>query len=210
MGFLENVSSLNKTIYWCYQKAYPVNDRIKELLAKYRGFLVPINDFDDTMHLLGTEFGFNFSEDTIRKVTKARATNLVNKYKAWRKNRQKTLSSTIETLSDIESITFDSFKPISESNITKFESQIAEEPQNALYYYELGDEYYFNSEYSKAIEYYTKAIELDPNNADYHNWRGACFNEFEEYEKAIADFSKAIELDPNNEDLHNWRNKLLQ
>ena len=53
-------------------------------------------------------------------------------------------------------------------------------------------------EYDKAIQDFSKAIELDPTNVSVYYSRGDCYKNIEEYDKAIQDFSKAIELDPTN------------
>ena len=47
-----------------------------------------------------------------------------------------------------------------------------------------------------AIEYYTRAIELNPEYADAYNNRGIAYKNIKEYEKAIRDYNKAIELNP--------------
>ena len=54
-----------------------------------------------------------------------------------------------------------------------------------------------NGNHEKAIEYYTKAIELNPDYADALNNRGACYDGLKEYEKALVDYNKAIELKPD-------------
>jgi len=47
-----------------------------------------------------------------------------------------------------------------------------------------------------AIEYYTKAIELNPEYAEAYYKRGTAYYNLKEYDKAIADYNKAMELDP--------------
>lgn len=62
-----------------------------------------------------------------------------------------------------------------------------------------GIRYYhkFNEKgYEKAIEMFSKAIELDPNNANAYKSRGCCYFDTEP-DKAIKDLTKAIELKPN-------------
>jgi len=202
MGFLEKAASKDRIVYWCYKRNNPVNEQIKELLEKYRGFLIPIDDFDDTMYLFGEHFGYKFSEKTIQEITNKRAENLVNKYKEWKNNRQQLLDD-MEKLSDTEKMTFDLFK--SQSNKPKpkrvmpeLEIRTTEEQKDAVKYNETGDYYYFKNEYDKAIENYTKAIEFDPDNAKYYSNRGASYHRIKKYENAIKDKSKAIELDPDN------------
>jgi tetratricopeptide (TPR) repeat protein len=204
MGFLESIASKDRIIYWCYKKGNPINDRIKELLESYRGFLIPIDAFDDTMHLFGEKFGYEFSEETIRQITNKRAEKLIAKYNEWTRNRQETLDEQ-ETLSDTESMTFASFRSMSEKNIPEIEKRIANGQQSANNYYRLGTEYYLKDEYNKAIEYLTEAIKLEPDNAKYYNERGKNYNRLKDYEKSIADRSKAIELEPDNALYYNNR-----
>jgi len=213
MGFLENNTSKDKIIYWCYRRDNPVNERIKKLLEEYRGFLIPIEDFDDTMYLFGEHFGYKFSEETIQKITSERAEKLIDKYNEWMKNRKETLK-TIEKLSDTESMTFAALDSLSKRTISEFENLSPKEQKNAINYNKVGNEYHFQKNYNKAIEYYTKAIELDPDNAKYYNSRGVSYNWLKEYEKAIADASKSIELDPgkafyynNRGASYNWLNE---
>jgi tetratricopeptide (TPR) repeat protein len=204
MGFLENIAATDRIIYWCYKRGNPVNDQIKNLLEKYHGFLIPIDDFDDTMHLFGEGFDCKFSEETIRQITNKRAEKLVNKYNEWTKNRRKTLDKR-ETLSDTESMTFNSFRSLSKRNISELEKKIVNGQQSADNYYRLGNEYYFKGEYNKAIEYFTEAVKLKPDNAKYYNDRGISYDWLKEYEKAIVDHSKAIELEPDNAKYYNNR-----
>ena len=54
-----------------------------------------------------------------------------------------------------------------------------------------------NREYTKSIEDYDKAIELDSTDAELYNMRGIAKNEFFMFDEALADYDKAIELDSN-------------
>ena len=51
-------------------------------------------------------------------------------------------------------------------------------------------------DYSKAIEYYRKAIELNPRIIEAYNNRGVAYGAIDEFDRAIADYDKTIELDP--------------
>jgi tetratricopeptide (TPR) repeat protein len=57
----------------------------------------------------------------------------------------------------------------------------------------------------KAIELYSKAIELDPNYALAYNNRGAVYAGLNEHERAIQDYNNALDLDPNDPDLYHNR-----
>jgi tetratricopeptide (TPR) repeat protein len=202
MGFLEEVASKDRNLYWCYRRGDTVNGGIAALLEKYHGFPVPIDDFDDTMLLLGKAFGFDFSEKIIRDVTNKRAEKLIDKYNELTGNRFNILKETKGTLSSTESMTFDYLESSRKKRIDAFESSIAKNPQNAGYYYDLGKEYFNDEQYDKAAECLTKAIEIDPNNAMYYHWRGASYSWLNEYEKVTADLSKAIEIEPDNASYH--------
>ena len=49
----------------------------------------------------------------------------------------------------------------------------------------------------KALNMFTKAIELDPNIAEYYCDRGDLLYELGKHDKALKDLTKAVELDPN-------------
>jgi tetratricopeptide (TPR) repeat protein len=52
-------------------------------------------------------------------------------------------------------------------------------------------------QYEKAIEDFSKAIDLNPKYADAYNNRGNAYREIKQHEKAIEDYNKAIEHNPN-------------
>ena len=60
-------------------------------------------------------------------------------------------------------------------------------------------------DYPKAIEDFTKVIELDENNKDAYDGRGRSYICTKSYLKAIEDFTKVIELDENNKDAYENR-----
>ena len=55
-----------------------------------------------------------------------------------------------------------------------------------------------SNQYTKAIQDFTQAIDLDPNNAKYYNTRGNAYYGLKQYTKAILNYAQAIDLDPNN------------
>ena len=77
-----------------------------------------------------------------------------------------------------------------------FERRHQEEPTGAAGYLDRGNRYSRNGVYHRAIDDYTKAIELDPGLADAFYNRGCSWYEVGNYDDAIADLTRAIELDP--------------
>ena len=76
-------------------------------------------------------------------------------------------------------------------------------------YNDLGLAAYEDGNYDEAIEYYTKAIELEPKNAIAYNYRGLAYFQTglwfvnrEPFYKAIPDYTKAIELNPKYVDAY--------
>ncbi|MFO7940873.1 MAG: tetratricopeptide repeat protein [Bacteroidales bacterium] len=61
-----------------------------------------------------------------------------------------------------------------------------------------GAAYQKNLESDKALDDYSKAIELDPDNPNVYIYRGTLYFGNEDYTLAIEDFEKVILLDPNN------------
>lgn len=61
-----------------------------------------------------------------------------------------------------------------------------------------GDIFSGKENYDKAIELYTKAIELSPENAEAFFSRGDSYAALDDNDKAIADYSKVITIEPKN------------
>ncbi|CAD7954136.1 unnamed protein product [Amoebophrya sp. A120] len=59
-----------------------------------------------------------------------------------------------------------------------------------------GNEHFKKKEYEKAIEQFSKAIELKTDNAILFSNRAACYQFQKQYDKALADAKKATALDP--------------
>jgi tetratricopeptide (TPR) repeat protein len=77
-----------------------------------------------------------------------------------------------------------------------FERRHIEEPTDAAGFVDRGNRYSRNGVLHKAIEDYTKAIELDPESDDAYYNRGCSWYEAGKNTESIADLTKAIELNP--------------
>jgi len=77
-----------------------------------------------------------------------------------------------------------------------FERRHIEEPTDVTGFIDRGNRYSRNGVYHKAIEDYTKAIELDPESADAYYNRGCSWYEVGKNTESIVDLTRAIELDP--------------
>lgn len=63
--------------------------------------------------------------------------------------------------------------------------------------YQKASEWLGKGDYARAIEGFTKALELDTTNAVAYVNRGYAYQEFGHYEKALADYNKAIKIKPD-------------
>ncbi|HEY0429842.1 MAG TPA: protein kinase [Pyrinomonadaceae bacterium] len=94
---------------------------------------------------------------------------------------------------------------------TSANSAVDEKAVNASKeFYREGDKFYSQRNYKKAIEAYTRGIELNPNDSGLYNNRGIAYHIMREFEKAIADYTKAAELNPNHFSAYNNRGLVYQ
>jgi tetratricopeptide (TPR) repeat protein len=77
----------------------------------------------------------------------------------------------------------------------------------AKFWFEKGRKFYSSGDYDKAIEYFTRAIEIKPNNSEFYYWRAkayyfkrtgffGCLNKKKYLDKAIEDLEEATNYNP--------------
>lgn len=71
--------------------------------------------------------------------------------------------------------------------------------------FEKGLEAFDKGEYSKAVDYYNKALELNPNLFDAYFHRSRAYLYDLKFDEALADCNKAIEIEPINKDAYSMR-----
>ena len=72
-------------------------------------------------------------------------------------------------------------------------------------WYNLGVTYFDSGKYEKAIECFTKAIDLEPNDAFAWKGKGMAFSDSGKYEEAVKCFDESTKLDPDDMDV--WYRK---
>jgi tetratricopeptide (TPR) repeat protein len=77
-------------------------------------------------------------------------------------------------------------------------------------YYNRGIVFMNEKNYDRAIQDYSKAIELNPNYTEAYYNRGIVFTNENNYDRAIQDYSKAIELNPNYTEAYNNRGNIFK
>jgi len=85
------------------------------------------------------------------------------------------------------------------ATIVTLEQETKANPQNANAWIQLGNEYFDSNQYDKAIQAYSKSLELKPNNANVWTDMGIMYRRSGKPEEAIKAFDRAIESDPKHE-----------
>jgi len=66
----------------------------------------------------------------------------------------------------------------------------------------IGDRYFRNGEYQKAITAYTEYLRLKPDNIKSYYNRGRAYEELGDYVNAVLDFNEVLNLDPDHVQAH--------
>jgi len=88
-------------------------------------------------------------------------------------------------------------KAIEESNIQLKNDSLKNDSLNSIAYYNIGSALEMSGNYAKAVEYYTKAINVSPNLVLAYYKRGLSKKMTGNTEESIADLAKAVELKPD-------------
>jgi cytochrome c-type biogenesis protein CcmH/NrfG len=82
--------------------------------------------------------------------------------------------------------------------IPTLEAMVAQDPKNVKAWVQLGNDYFDTHQAQKAIDAYSKALELQPNDPNVLTDQGVMYREVGQYDKALANFEKANQADPSH------------
>ncbi len=104
----------------------------------------------------------------------------------------------IKNLDKIDNLIERYNRATSQAEKDKIRAELSQADRNILAAQKLGDgnDFYHQSKYQEAINFYNEAIKLNPNDADAYNGRGATYVNLKNYKQAIVDYNKAIKLNP--------------
>lgn len=93
-------------------------------------------------------------------------------------------------------------EPAPEASDDPWAAKIAADPENASLCNDAGDHYFEIEDYDKALEYFTKAVELAPTDTVALHNKGSVQFVLEKYDDAIATFDQLIALDKDDIDAY--------
>ena len=85
-----------------------------------------------------------------------------------------------------------------QARITEAEKIVAKDPKNFQAWVSLGNDYFDTSQPQKAIDAYSKALEINPNSPDILTDQGVMFRKVGWFDKALANFEKAQQVEPKH------------
>ena len=80
----------------------------------------------------------------------------------------------------------------------ELENIVQKDAKNREAWVRLGNLYFDTDQYTRSIEAYSKALELQPNDSDVITDRGIMYRKTGDFEKAAAEFRRAAEIDPTH------------
>ena len=85
-------------------------------------------------------------------------------------------------------------------------SAIAQTPkEQADEFFKIGEKSLNKKDYKKAVEFFTKVIDIDKGDANAYAFRGQSYHYMAKYIEAMEDYNKAIELEPNYAEVYHLR-----
>ena len=94
------------------------------------------------------------------------------------------------------------YEPELESPDDPWAAKVAADPENASLCNDAGDHYFENDDYDKALEYFTKAVDLSPEDTVALHNKGSVQFVLETYDDAIATFDQLIAIDKDDIDAY--------
>jgi cytochrome c-type biogenesis protein CcmH/NrfG len=85
-----------------------------------------------------------------------------------------------------------------QSRITAMQQVVARDPKNFEAWVQLGNDYFDTRQPQKAIDAYTRALEIRPNSPNVLTDQGVMFRDLGQFDKAVQNFQKANQLDPKH------------
>ncbi len=214
MNFLQRLApgQVPGGIFWCYRQGdEKPGRRILNLIARHKGKLVSVADFDVFMTHLADALGFGLIDTAFEKRAAERAKGLRD---GWEKVNQRVgETGSAQAKATFEKVGKRRASRKDNSWAWVLEAVAEKDPNKREALYREGLEQFPNSpeltgtfanfmndrkKYDEAEELYRKALEIDPNQgATIGNLANFMYEVREDYDEAEKLYRKALEIDPN-------------
>jgi len=85
-----------------------------------------------------------------------------------------------------------------QARIAAMQAVVARDPKNYDAWVQLGNDYFDTRQPQKAIDAYSRALELRPNSANVLTDMGVMYRDLGQFDKAVVNFQKASQVDPKH------------
>jgi cytochrome c-type biogenesis protein CcmH/NrfG len=85
-----------------------------------------------------------------------------------------------------------------QARIAAMQAVVARDPKNFDAWVQLGNDYFDTRQAQKAIDAYSRALEIRPNSPNVLTDLGVMYRDLGQFDKAIANFQKANQVDPKH------------
>jgi cytochrome c-type biogenesis protein CcmH/NrfG len=85
-----------------------------------------------------------------------------------------------------------------QARIVQMQQVVARDPKNVQAWIQLGNDFFDTRQPEKAIDAYTRALELRPNDPNVLTDQGVMYRDIGQFQRAIANFQKANQVDPKH------------
>ena len=206
MDFLENCKTPSHGMFWFYYDGGdPPNERIKQLVARYHGHLIPNKGFDEMMLVLNNALGYKLNAEERAKAFLKACDNAFKRLVEFAvENKDTVMGEMLSKASPAKRDWWTIQLQINNEKVTAKQDEMYQQGIKETNSPELMGNYAnflcdIRKDLDKAEKYYKKALEINPKNAhNLGNYADFLNESRKDYDEAEKYYKKAIEIDPNH------------
>ncbi len=206
MGFLEKIEKISGGIYWCYRTEDKLSDRVKKLIEKHKGKVVPIAGFDALMAQLNDCLKYKRLDETLVEIAKKRADEYKTQYERLHESADPDTKKALEEMvaRSPHDWWYYELQVLTESDTDKRKTIYEDGMRACPDSYELMYNYAgFLSDichdYDRAEKLYKRTLEINPKQVNILNSYALFLKNIRhDYDRAEEFYKRALEIDSKN------------
>lgn len=220
MGLLEGMDggAIPGGIFWCYRLADGIpSERIRRLVNRHPGALIPVVGFDEFLLQLNDVLGFDLLAEAVEQRAQQRAKHYREQVEIIQRRLETPVgdATTQEADSEVKQALAATIERQKDWWAWELKARETTDPAEREKIYRAGLEQFPNSfglnanfsnflwkvrkSYDEAERLYRRTLELNPNNASHiGNYASFMYNVRKDYDEAERLYRRALELDPNH------------